>query len=71
MLRLDAYAQAEDRFASDPPVDSAAIVTDLKTIALNRFDEVKVLMPSHFAKHNIANLERPGVFDGNDGAELT
>jgi hypothetical protein len=48
-------AFSKDAVGSDPAVDSTAIVADLKPLAIDCFDEVKILGTSHPAKDDISD----------------
>src|SRR5690348_11834660 len=54
---LDSRAFAEDAIFTDPSVDPTAIVPDLKPLALNRFDQMQVLLAIYFAEHDVTHLK--------------
>jgi hypothetical protein len=64
---LDADAFSEDTVCSNPPVDTAAVVADLKPLATDRLDEVKIFSTSHLAEHYISDSEC-GTIHRCDGA---
>src|ERR1043165_898608 len=47
--------QAEDLASRDPAVDAAAVVADLEALALDRLDEVQVLVAPHAAQLAVAD----------------
>jgi hypothetical protein len=55
---------------ADPSVDPATVVSDLKSLTLNGFDEMQVLLAVDFAQYNVAHVERR-VDDRFDRAKLT
>jgi hypothetical protein len=54
--RLDPNQPPKYPCRANPPVYTAAIIVNLKSIALNRLHKVKVFSPAHLAKHDIARL---------------
>jgi hypothetical protein len=54
-LRLYANAFSKDTVGSNPPVDSTAIVADLKAPAAYRFNEVKIFDTAHPAKDDVSD----------------
>ena len=56
--RFNSNATSEDGFASYPTVDSAPVVSNLKSWTLNCFDQMQVFAAVHFAKHDVTNFER-------------
>jgi hypothetical protein len=66
---LYSYTPSEDRRLADPPIDPTTVVSNLKSRALDRFDQVQVFAAVDFAQNNVANSEALGV-DGLDGAML-
>jgi hypothetical protein len=67
---LDANTFSKDTVGSNPAIDPAAIVADLKPIAPDRFYEVKIFSTSHFAKYDVSDGER-GTIDWDDRAKVT
>ena len=55
---------------TNPAIDSAAIVTNQKSVLISSFDKVKILVSTHLTKHNVPNLEHLCI-DRFYGAELT
>src|SRR6266700_3747738 len=55
---------------SDPAVNSAAVISNLKTFALNRFDQVQVLKSVYFTKDDVVFLQILHA-DWNHCAKLT
>src|SRR5678815_4328582 len=53
----------------DPAVDAAAVVADLVALALDRLDQVQVLVALHAAQHDVA-LRGRVVAERRDRAEL-
>src|SRR5262245_41206677 len=68
-LRLDSDQSAEDRRWADPAVDSAAVVPDLEPAAVDRLDEMQVLVPAHPTEDDVTHNQRRGIH-GLDRAEL-
>src|SRR5437868_4103724 len=60
----------EDLARGDPPVDAAAVVADLKAVALDRLDQVEVLRALHAAQHDVADHRR-ALAERRDGAQLS
>lgn len=67
---FDFYEAPEDSVRTNPPVDVAPIVPDLKALALNGLDEVQVLRACDFAQHDVAD-DQGSRANGRDGAELS
>jgi hypothetical protein len=55
---------------ADPPIDEPAIVPNLKSRALDRFDQVEIFVSRDLAQHDIADLQSTRVADWFDCAEL-
>ena len=68
--RFDSNTAAKDGITGDPTVDSASVVSDLKSWTLNRLDQMEVFVAVHFAQDNVANRQVRGI-DRFDGAKLT
>src|SRR5262245_19770291 len=60
----------EDLAPRDPAVDGAAVVADLEALALDRLDQVKVLVAFHAAEHDVIDRERVCFGERLHGAEL-
>jgi hypothetical protein len=56
-LGFHADALPKNGIGSNPPIDSSAIIPDLKSRSLNGFDEVKVFLTVDFTQDNIPNLK--------------
>src|SRR5262245_46813261 len=67
LLNLRAFPK--NAVGADPAIDAASVVADLKALVLNCFDKMKVLVAVHFAKDDIAHLQR-GRVHGFDRAKL-
>jgi len=68
-LASDGAQAAEDLAARDPAVDAAAVVADLESLALDRLDEVQVLVAHHTAEHDVTD-HRDVVAERLDRAAL-
>jgi hypothetical protein len=68
--RLDFHTPAVHRGRAYPAIDATAIISDLKSAALHRFDEMQILAPADFAEHNIADLQLTVACDGFHRTEL-
>src|SRR5947209_2781920 len=66
---LDADAPSEDPHSSDPAVDPASVVSDLKPAALDRLDQVQILAAVDLAEYDIAHFEFPQL-NWRNSAEL-
>src|SRR5687768_1764956 len=69
-MSLDRDQPTEDLAAGDPAVDAAAVVPDLVPLALDRLDQVQVLVAAHAAQHDVADHELV-IAERLDRAELT
>jgi hypothetical protein len=66
---VDPNALPEYSVPTDPSVYETPIVSDLKTSTVDRLDDVQVLAPAHFAKHNISH-RKSGTINGRNRAKL-
>jgi hypothetical protein len=69
---LDLGAFPEDAVRTDPAVDPASIVPDLKPLSLDRFHQMQVLLAVHLAENDVAYLQHCRVhrLDGTQLAGL-
>ena len=66
---FDPYAFAENRLGRNPTVNTPAVVSNLKPVALNSLNQVDVLEAVDLAQHNVPDFECR-AFGGFNGAEL-
>ena len=57
-LSLDLRAFPVDAVRTDPAVDPASVVPDLKPVALDGFHQMQILLAVHLAQHDVAYLQR-------------
>ena len=55
-LVFDAGADSKNVVGAYPTVYEATVVSNREPVPLDRFDDVKVLSPLHFAEHDVANF---------------
>ena len=67
---LDLHEATENAICANPAIDATSIVSNLKTVLLDRLYDMKILCPSHFAKNDIVDRERRCVYRRH-GAELS
>jgi hypothetical protein len=66
----DGHETPEDPAGPDPPVDSAAVVPNLKAITIDRLHEMQVFISANAAQDDVPDAQRRRI-DGDDGAELS
>lgn len=71
MSGLNPDAFAKDGIRSDPSIDFATVVADLKSLSRDGFDQVQVLVSSHFAKDDVTDGKFILLRNGFDSAKLS
>jgi len=54
---VNAHAFPEDRVGGDPAIYAPLIVPDLKSLSLNRFDQVKIFVALYLAQNDISHFD--------------